>query len=72
MKFLSLPFPKAGGKDKPKSSSRGAKLNYTRPTHRDKREVKKVEIAEPKTVEPKKIDTPKTSLFDRFMDGRQE
>lgn len=76
MKFLHLPFGDAEKKDAlKKSRSKGRRINYTRPTHRDKREAPKVEISEkigtPKTVKPVK-ETPRKSLKERYMESRKE
>ncbi len=75
MKFLHLPFGDAEKKDALKKSRRGRRVNYTRPTHRDKREAPKVEISEkietPKTTKPVK-ETPRKSLKERYMGSRKE
>ncbi len=74
MKFLHLPFGDAEKKDALKKSRRGQRVNYTRPTHRDKREAPKVEISEkiesPKTIKPVKK-TSRKSLTDRYMESRK-
>tara|TARA_R110001599_G_C11980535_1_gene634893 strand:+ start:278 stop:505 length:228 start_codon:yes stop_codon:yes gene_type:complete len=75
VKFLHLPFGDSEKKDAlKKSRSKGSRMNYTRPTHRDKREVPKVEISErietPKTTKPVK-ETPRKSLKERYMERRE-
>jgi len=74
VKFLHLPFGDAEKKDALKKSRRGRRVNYTRPTHRDKREAPKVEISEkiesPKTIKPVKK-TSRKSLTDRYMESRK-
>lgn len=75
MKFLHLPFGDAEKKDAlKKSRSKGKRVNYTRPTHRDKREAPKVEISEkietPKPTKPVKK-TQRKSLKERYMESRK-
>lgn len=77
MKFLHLPFGDAEKKDAlKKSRSKGRRINYIRPTHRDKREVPKVPIAEPVLLKEKKEvtpvkETPRKSLKERYMESRK-
>jgi hypothetical protein len=75
VKFLHLPFGDAEKKDAlKKSRSKGRRVNYTRPTHRDKREAPKVEISEkietPKPAKPVK-ETQRKSLKERYMESRK-
>lgn len=75
MKFLHLPFGDDEKKDAlKKSRSKGRRINYTRPTQRDKREAPKVEISEkietPKTTKPVKGNQRKT-LKERYMESRK-
>ena len=69
-----MPFPEATKKDEPKKSRQGKKLKYSRPTHRDKREVKNTPIAEkqetPKETPKESKPSQRKSLRERYMEAK--